>query len=77
MTAGERRRQVDARGPHVTGDQHPPGRLGVGGDEDGECRSDALDQLGIELIGDGASHVVRLEDLRDGRDVGRNHERRL
>ena len=45
------------------------GAVGVG-HEAGERRADALGQVGVELVGDGAPDVVGLEDRGEGIEVG-------
>ena len=57
----------DARRPHVAGHEHPVvAPVRVGG-EAGEGGADALDELGVELVGSRAADVVGLED---GVEVG-------
>ncbi len=65
----ERGGQLDPAGPHVAGHEHPIGVLGIG-DEAGERRPDALGQIGVELLGHRAPHVVGLEDRGEGIEVG-------
>ena len=41
--------------------------------EAGEADTEGVGDLGVELVGDGATHVVRLDDVVEHLRVGRGH----
>ena len=64
----ERVDELGARRSHVATDQHA-GRLGESGKSDTERVCD----IGVELIGDGATHIVRFDDGVQHLGGGRGH----
>jgi hypothetical protein len=64
-TSGERRDELLTRRAHVASDQHAVA-LAHGGEADPEGVRD----ISMELVGNGASDVVRLDDLIKDRHTG-------
>ncbi len=65
---GEGIDQFGARGAHVAGDEHSAGAA-----EAGESDAERIGHIGVELVGDGAAYVVRLDDLVEHPGVGGGH----
>ena len=62
-------RQVEPRGPHVTGEQYAIDS-GIGlASEHGESPADGAAHRNVELIGDSAPNVVRLEHFIERRHL--------
>ncbi len=60
--------ELGPRGAHIATDQHSRS-IGESGEADTECVGD----LGVELIGNGATHIVRFDDGVQHQGVGRGH----